>query len=92
MKTIGIVASPRREGNTAKIVEAILEGAEANGSKTEVIHLGDLEIAPCNACESNTYCWGCRASAYHYSGDANGLDPKCWLIPANWQVETAPSS
>jgi hypothetical protein len=29
---------------------------------------------------NNSHCWGCRASAYHYSGDANGLDPKCWLI------------
>lgn len=41
--------------------------------------------APCNTCINNVYCWGCRASAYNYSGDANGLDPKCWLIPANWE-------
>jgi radical SAM protein with 4Fe4S-binding SPASM domain len=41
--------------------------------------------APCDGCPNNTHCWGCRASAYHYCGDANGLDPKCWLIPANWQ-------
>ena len=62
----------------------------------ELIH-ADLHEAcnmpsPCNTCENNSYCWGCRASAYHYTGDANGLDPKCWLIPANWQVETGPSS
>jgi radical SAM protein with 4Fe4S-binding SPASM domain len=43
--------------------------------------------APCNTCTSNEHCWGCRASAYHYSGDANGLDPKCWLVPANWERE-----
>ncbi|NTU52545.1 MAG: radical SAM protein [Chlorobiaceae bacterium] len=35
---------------------------------------------PCNACVNNAHCWGCRASAYHYNGDADGLDPKCWLI------------
>jgi radical SAM protein with 4Fe4S-binding SPASM domain len=35
---------------------------------------------PCNECLNNAHCWGCRASAYHYSGDADGLDPKCWLI------------
>ena len=52
MKTVGIVASPRRKGNTVKIVEAILEGAKAKGSETEIIHLGDLEIAPCNACNA----------------------------------------
>ncbi len=38
---------------------------------------------PCNACINNEHCWGCRASAYHYSGDANGLDPKCWLISSD---------
>jgi multimeric flavodoxin WrbA len=52
MKTVGILASLRREGNTAKIVKAILEGAKAKGSETDVIHLGDLEIAPCNACNA----------------------------------------
>ena len=46
--------------------------------------------APCNVCPNNTHCWGCRASAYHYCGDANGLDPKCWLIPANWQRQATP--
>ena len=53
-------------------------------------HLGDLVHAtlhdvhdmpaPCDCCSNNSHCWGCRASAYHYGGDANGLDPKCWLI------------
>ena len=43
--------------------------------------------APCNKCANNAHCWGCRASAYHYCGDAEGLDPKCWLIPANWTRE-----
>lgn len=36
--------------------------------------------APCDSCVNNSHCWGCRASAHHYGGDANGLDPKCWLI------------
>ena len=38
---------------------------------------------PCNTCINNEHCWGCRASAYHYNGDADGLDPKCWLIRVN---------
>jgi len=38
---------------------------------------------PCNTCMNNEHCWGCRASAYHYNGDADGLDPKCWLIQVN---------
>jgi len=55
----------------------------ANHSNT-LVH-GDLHDvsdlpAPCNTCISNPHCWGCRASAWHYNGDADGLDPKCWLI------------
>lgn len=41
--------------------------------------------APCDVCGHNTHCWGCRSSAYNYSGDADGIDPKCWRIPANWK-------
>jgi MoaA/NifB/PqqE/SkfB family radical SAM enzyme len=36
--------------------------------------------APCDSCADNEHCWGCRASAYNYSGNADGLDPKCWRI------------
>jgi len=36
--------------------------------------------AQCNRCVQNAHCWGCRASAYHYGGDANGPDPKCWVM------------
>lgn len=35
---------------------------------------------PCNNCKNNSHCWGCRASAFNYSGDANGLDPKCFFL------------
>jgi radical SAM protein with 4Fe4S-binding SPASM domain len=45
-------------------------------------HLHEVENmpAPCSGCHNNSHCWGCRANAYHYGGDANGLDPKCWMI------------
>lgn len=53
-------------------------------------HLGELVHAPlhdvrdmpapCDSCLNNSHCWGCRASAHHYGGDANGPDPKCWII------------
>lgn len=38
--------------------------------------------APCDACADNDHCWGCRATAHNYCGDADGLDPKCWRIRA----------
>jgi radical SAM protein with 4Fe4S-binding SPASM domain len=44
--------------------------------------LHDVQHAPvpCNECHENEHCWGCRASAYHYGGDANGVDPTCWML------------
>jgi radical SAM protein with 4Fe4S-binding SPASM domain len=57
----------------------------------ELIHADLHDVCnmpdPCDTCANNAHCWGCRASAYNYSGDADGLDPKCWLIPANWERE-----
>jgi len=46
----------------------------------EALHDERHMPAPCDRCHENTHCWGCRASAYHYGGDANGLDPKCWVL------------
>ncbi len=46
----------------------------------DALHEAATMPAPCNRCRDNTHCWGCRASAYHYGGDANGPDPKCWVI------------
>lgn len=33
--------------------------------------------APCVDCEQNNVCFGCRSSAYYYTGDMFGCDPKC---------------
>jgi len=32
---------------------------------------------PCRDCDQNEVCFGCRSSAYYYSGDMFGCDPKC---------------
>lgn len=46
----------------------------------ESLHEAPAMPAPCSHCHDNTHCWGCRASAYHYGGDANGPDPRCWMM------------
>jgi multimeric flavodoxin WrbA len=56
MNIIGINASPRKEGNTAWIVNKILEGAKEQGAETGVWYLSDLDIKPCRGC------WGCHKS------------------------------
>ncbi|HOU23328.1 MAG TPA: flavodoxin family protein [Anaerolineae bacterium] len=51
-KVLGIVGSPRRNGNTAILVETVLEAARARGASTEKVFLADLDIAPCDACRA----------------------------------------
>ncbi|HMK54098.1 MAG TPA: flavodoxin family protein [Methanobacteriaceae archaeon] len=50
VKIIGIVGSPRKNGNTQGLVEVALESAKEAGTIVELIKLSDLEIEPCIAC------------------------------------------
>ncbi|MBV7274430.1 flavodoxin family protein [Clostridium sp. PL3] len=56
MKIIGIIASPRKEGNTAWIVNKILEGAKEQGAEVQSFNFSDLDIKPCQGCN------GCKQS------------------------------
>jgi len=50
---VGIVGSPRVEGNTEKlVVEALKAASEEEGIQTELIRLAGKEIKPCDACLS----------------------------------------
>jgi multimeric flavodoxin WrbA len=44
------VGSPKVDGNTAKLVNAILEGAAENGAETVTYNLASLDIKGCDAC------------------------------------------
>lgn len=46
-----MVGSPNVDGNTAKLINAILEGAAENGAKTVVYNLEALNLNGCNACQ-----------------------------------------
>ncbi len=54
MNVIGINTSPRKDGNTAWIVNKILEGAKEQGAETQVFNVSDLDIKPCRGC------WACH--------------------------------
>ena len=54
MKIIGFIASPRKEGNTAWVVNKILEGAKEKGAETQVWSTCELDIKPCQGCLSCT--------------------------------------
>jgi multimeric flavodoxin WrbA len=50
MKIIGFIASSRKEGNTAWVVNKILEGAKEQGAETQSWCFSDLDIKPCRGC------------------------------------------
>lgn len=52
MKTIAIVGSPRKNGNTEIIARHTLKAIEEEGIETELIPLAGLNIQGCNACQA----------------------------------------
>jgi multimeric flavodoxin WrbA len=50
MKVIAFNGSPRKNWNTALLLEKALQGAAAQGAETELVHLYDLEYQGCISC------------------------------------------
>jgi len=50
---IAIISSPRTGCNSETVSRAIAEGAEENGNNVRFVHLKDLDLNPCEACN---YC------------------------------------
>jgi multimeric flavodoxin WrbA len=66
-KIIGVVGSPRKNGNTDILVAKVLAGAESVGVTTNLVRLGDLSIKECDGCH---VCWnGKRCSKNDDMGD-----------------------
>jgi len=53
-KVLGIIGSPRRNGNTHILMSRILEGARQAGAAAEELFLDNLRIEECDGCHS---CW-----------------------------------
>ena len=51
VQVLAIIGSPRRNGNTEMLVDAILAGAAETGAQIGKVVLDELEIAPCRACD-----------------------------------------
>lgn len=51
---LGVMGSPRKNGNTHILVSRILKGAQDAGAHTETILLDDYTINECNGCH---VCW-----------------------------------
>ena len=50
MKIIAVNGSPRKQWNTATLLEKAIEGAASRGAETELIHLYDLNFKGCVSC------------------------------------------
>ncbi len=50
MKVIGVVGSPRKNGNSETLVQAVLEGAKEKGHETKIFLLGEMSYRGCEAC------------------------------------------
>jgi multimeric flavodoxin WrbA len=70
-RILGVVGSPRVNGNTHILVESILEAAKAEGARTEMLFLKDLNIQECIGCHA---CW--RGKECTQQDDMNGVYPK----------------
>ena len=67
---LGVVGSPRTQGNTHILVSRILESAASAGTDTRLLMLGDMGIRECNGCHA---CWkGLRCSK---NDDMNAVYP-----------------
>ena len=52
MKILGIVGSPRNNGNTEVLVKEALDSARSLGAETEMIKVSDINVTPCDGCET----------------------------------------
>lgn len=50
MKVLGLVGSPRKNGNTDVMVKAALKGAKNAGAETKTMNITELKIGGCTAC------------------------------------------
>lgn len=50
MKALLLMGSPRRNGNTAALLDPFQEELEAAGMETETVWLYDRDVRPCTAC------------------------------------------
>ncbi|MDP8257384.1 MAG: NAD(P)H-dependent oxidoreductase [Candidatus Alcyoniella australis] len=48
---IGLAASPRKGGNSERLLDELLNGASRAGAKVEKINLAQIEMHPCKACD-----------------------------------------
>lgn len=90
-KVLGIVGSPRKNGNTHALVSRMLEGAAAEGAQTELLFLNELTINECDGCH---VCWMGKPCSKRDDMNAlyeriNKADALVLGTPVYWYAPTA---
>jgi len=62
MKLIAVCGSARKQGNTAKMLQQVIEGAKSVGAETESVNLFDLNYKDCISC------YACKLKNSKYFG------------------------
>ena len=57
MKALVLFGSPRKQGNTAALLEPFCEELAAGGAEVEIVWLYDRDIRPCTACRACQQDW-----------------------------------
>jgi multimeric flavodoxin WrbA len=68
MKILGLSFSPREQGNTELLLDAVLVGARQLGAETELYRVADKKIEPCDGCGS---CF--QTGVCHFQDDMQDL-------------------
>ncbi len=90
-KILGVVGSPRRNGNTHILVSRILDGAGKAGARTEILFLDDLHIQECDGCHTylaNTQFDTIRLKLLKIGAEVRELKTKLhFIFPASCPVK-----
>ena len=82
-KVLGIMGSPRKNGNTHLLMNELFRGASEPGTDIRTFLLGDLDIRECDGCHT---CW--KGNPCSKSDDMNTIYPK--LIDSDVIIFGAP--
>jgi len=52
MSIVAINGSPRPKQNTYNLIKEVITGAEQAGATVKLFQLGEMDVAPCNACRA----------------------------------------
>jgi multimeric flavodoxin WrbA len=83
IKALGILGSPRKEGNTGFLLNEMLKEAKSQGVEVEKITIADYQISPCQEC------YKCADTGNCVIDDGmQEIYPK--LLEADWVILASP--